>query len=231
MSDKIIIYPVKKKPEEDKRWADLKMSPIPCHPFNLLICAKPKQGKSNLIVNLLYNPAFNYKKRFDNIIYISPSVIGDKTLENNIVIDEDIIKMYDKLEPLAPIIDTITQEQHENKEESLLLILDDLVGNLRCGTIGKISAKYRHYNMSLIVVSQNYKSFSVLTRNSASQFILFKTHNQKEIDKINEEIGASFGADFENIYDYATKEKHDFLCVDVERQQLTKNFNELLLKL
>jgi hypothetical protein len=231
MSKKIVIYPVKKKAETDNRWDDIKITNLPCHPFNLLLCARPKQGKSNLIVNLLYNPIFDYKKRFDNIIYISPSVMGDKTLENSVAIDDDIVKIHDNLEPLDPIIEAIMGDQLDNKDESLLLILDDLVGNIKGSSIAKLSAKYRHYNMSMIVVSQNYKSFSVLSRNSASQFILFKTHNQKEIDKINEEIGASFGKDFEAIYDVATEEKHNFLCVDVERQQLTRNFNEILLKL
>ena len=229
--EKTKIYPVKKTDDKDPRWLNMTNPNIPKHPFNLLICAKPKQGKSNLIVNLLYNPAFDFKKRFDNIIYISPSVMGDKTLENNVVIDDDIVKIHDDLEPLDPIIDAIMQDQHDNKEESILLVLDDLVGNIKGKSISKLSAKYRHYNISMIVVSQNYKSFSVLTRNSASQFILFKTHNQKEIDKINEEIGSSFGKDFETYYDEATKEKHNFLVVDVENQQLTKNFNELLLKL
>lgn len=189
----ITVYPVKKANDSDNRWADLKVTNLPVHPFNILLCARPKQGKSNLIVNLLYNPDFNYKKRFDNIIYISPSVMGDKTLENNVVIDDDIVKIHDELEPLDPIIDSIMDDQLANKEESLLLILDDLVGNIKGKSISKLSAKYRHYNISMIVVSQNYKSFSVLSRNSASQFILFKTHNQKEIEKINEELGAGFG--------------------------------------
>ena len=231
MEKKVNIYPVKKPNDKDPRWLKMTNDYIPKHPFNMLLCAKPKQGKSNLIVNLLYNPDFDFKKKFDNIIYISPSVMGDKTLENNVVIDDDITKIHEDLDDLDPIISAIMDEQLDNKEESLLLILDDLVGNIKGKVISKLSAKYRHYNISMIVVSQNYKSYSVLTRNSASQFILFKTHNKKEVEKIIEEIGSNFGKEFEEHYNKATDERHHFLVVDVENGQLVKDFNELLYKL
>ena len=228
----IEIYEVKKSDKTDKRWEGVQEQNLPKHPFLTLICAKPKTGKSNLIVNMLYNPKINFKKRFDKIIWISPSLAGDKTLENNVMIDDDIVKMHDGLEPLDPIIDVILQDQMEHKDdENCLLILDDLVGNIRGNSISKLSAKYRHYNLSMIVVSQDYKSFAKLTRNSASHFILFRTHNEKEIKKMDDELGADFGHQFVPIFKDVTKKKFQFLTVDVDNHRLIRKFDDVLLDL
>ena len=222
---KITIYPPKKSNSKAmKKWLDIEEEGIlPLHPFHMTLIAPPKSGKSCLILNLLYNPDINYKKRFDNVIFISPTILGDKTLKT-VKNDDDIIKIHEDLKHLDDILATILKEQLDHGEDTLI-ILDDCISNLR-GDVGFFSAKYRHYNCSLIIVSQQYKSISPISRNSSSHFAMFSTYNKKELEKMGEEL-SSF-PDFLEHFKYATKERYNFLYIDTENQRIMKNFNEIL---
>jgi hypothetical protein len=226
MVDEITIYPPKKnESKQNKKWDDV-LKHLPKHEFLLCLVAPPRSGKSTTILNLIYNPKINYKNRFDNIIYISPSLMGDKTLEA-VRKDVDIQKFTNEkdLENIDVLLDEIMKQQLESKE-SLLLILDDMVGNLKSKKIGMLSSRYRHYNMSIILVSQNYRMLDSVSRNSASHWIMFRSENLKERSKINEEL-SSF-PDFMKHYLESTEKRYNFLYADINDQRLMKNFNEVL---
>ena len=234
MSNKYKILPVKSKQLLSNNWKNVP-SYLPRHPFAILCQAPPKSGKTNWCVNMLLNPAFDWLDKFDKIVWISPTILSDKTAkaiveiandEENI--DSDKIKIFtgDDIDNIDEIIKSIIEQQREESETETLIILDDCIGKMKNGEFGKLYAKYRHNNLSLLGISQTFKSFDIISRASASGYVLFKTYNQNEKGKIIEELsGIPY---IENLYDEATDTKHSFLWINVDEQEAWRNFEEKL---
>lgn len=232
MTKELNIYPVKIEFSEDekkemKKWSVLP-NVLPHDNFIMLLMAPPRSGKSVLIMNLIYNDIFNYKKIFDKIIFISPTLMNDKTLKH-IVEDDDVMKIheYEDIHNIDGIIKGIIDDQKEHKEHTLI-ILDDMVGMLGNNNkeLNTLATRYRHFNISMIISSQNYKSYGVLLRNCASHWVFFKTNMLKEQNKIMEDMNSY--PNFKKYYDEATKERYSFLFIDQLGLKLYKKFNELL---
>lgn len=233
-SSKYKILPVKIEKKISENWKDVDLY-LPIHPFAILASAPPKSGKSNLLMNLLLNPQFDWINKFDKVIVISPSIMSDKTCKPIVEIAEDDenplsekVKIFtgDDIENMDELIKAIISDQDENPDQETLVILDDCIGKLKNGLFGKTFARYRHKNLSLFAVSQMWKAFDVISRSCASGLLIFKTHNDSEKQKIIEELAGY--PDAEDAYDEATDEKHSFLWVNNESKQLYKNFDELL---
>lgn len=231
MTSKYKILPVKIERKKHEKWADVDEM-LPIHPFALLCCAPPKSGKSVMTVNGLLNPNFGWIERFDRIVIISPTVMSDKSwapihkvidpeIEDNPYADKVKIFTGDDLDHMDEIINAIIEEQKSDPEVTTLIIIDDAIGKLR-GGLGTIYAKYRHFNLSLLTISQAFKSFDPISRCSCNGYILFKTHNQKEKQKIMEELSGF--PDIEHMYDEITDKKHSFLWVNLENQAVYDNF-------
>ena len=101
-----------------------------------------------------------------------------------------------------------------------------MVGNLKSKKIGMLSSRFRHFSLSLCLVSQSYKLLDTVSRNSASHWIFFRSENVKERSKINEEL-SSF-PDFMKHYLESTEKRYNFLYADINSQRLMKIFNEIL---
>lgn len=234
MSKKYQILPVKSKQLLSANWKTVP-SYLPRHPFAILCQAPPKSGKTNWTVNMLLNPAFDWLDKFDKIVWISPTILSDKTAkpvvqiandEENI--DSDKIKIFsgDDIDNIDQIIKSIVETQREEPEIETLIILDDCIGKMKNGEFGKLYAKYRHNNLSLLGISQTFKSFDVISRASASGYVLFKTYNSNEKTKIMEELSGI--PDIENLYNEATDKKHSFLWINIDEQEAWRNFEEKL---
>lgn len=226
------VLPVKSKQVIPDAFKDIaKVGILPVHSFFMCIYSVPKSGKSNLIINILKNKDFHYQKRYDTIYYISPTLDSDKTCKC-VMDDDEIIKIYepDDITNIDNILNAILENQKEiNKEEShsSLIIMDDMLGMLHGSSlITRICSKYRHYNTSFIVVSQAFKSLSPIIRQCASHWILFHTENRKELSKIEEEF-AGFN-NFRQIYEENTREKYSFIYIDINKQRIYRNFEELV---
>ena len=223
---KLEILPV--KTEENR---SIKYIPYPLQQPNFLmcICGPCRSGKGVLLMNILLNKSYGYKKYFKKIIYISPTLPSDKT--GKILYDYDeIIKITDNLEQLNEILKIIVNAQNEEEEkESLLVVIDDCLGLLGSNNsyFSTLCSKYRHYNMSIIVTTQNFRSIPLICRNNASSYIIFETHNKKEIEKMEDEFDGMY-PNFLNLYKEATKKKYSFLYLDREIVSAWKKFDELL---
>lgn len=226
MSRKLSILPLKESVNKNKKWADLEH--IVSHPFTMGIHAPSRSGKSVVISNFLYNEQFDFKNKFDKIIFISPTILIDKTLEFARE-DEDIVKIYedDLLENLDDVLKSILEKQKKEAEsdemKSILIILDDCLGYLKNKSLSFLSTKNRHYNISLIMTTQYYKRLDPVIRANATHWLLFKTHTEKEHSNIVEDFN-SF-PDFEKFYNESTNEPFSFLFADVLKMRLFKKFD------
>lgn len=238
MDADLTILPVKEDPTRHK----LK---YPIHP-NLpdistgqlgLLVGKVKSGKGVLISNLLMNKNF-YKDQFSMVYIISPTIYSDKTsrfLKNafpNTIYD----KYSDKI-----IEDIIKYQESFPKEERpfIAVVADDIVGSLSNSISNKpyslysLLARYRHYNIGLMLIAtQNLRSVPSIARANASFVMLSRTSNQKELEKITEEFGDSFGSqkNFLKLYNEATREPYSWAYLNFNENPplFYKNFTTLL---
>jgi hypothetical protein len=233
MSELLKILPVKKKPELP---SELNPILLP-HPFLLSLVAPPRAGKSNCIINLICNSEFYRGKKtehyFDDIYYCSPTSCFDKTTCNALKLLDNCIQIHelDQLYSLDIFLRQIMKEQAEEEVEErkkVLIVLDDLVGIMQKNPeIALLSTKYRHYGISIIAVSQSFRKLPLLIRNCTTGLIVFGLHNEREVTKVFEEHGCSF-PNWYALYNYATRERYNFLYMDIEHQKVYHNFTTCL---
>jgi hypothetical protein len=224
MTNKLNILPI--KTQEDR---SVKSIPYPLQQpnFLLIVVGSCRSGKGVLLMNLIMNKNMGYRNYFDNIVYISTTLPSDKT-GSILYKDEEIMKITEGLENLNEILEVIVDNQKKS-DESLLVVIDDCLGLIGGDNnyFSTLCSKYRHFNISLIITTQNFRHIPITCRYNASGYILFKSHNKKEIEKLEEELGGMF-PDFDSLYKEATKEKYSFLYLDMEKATAWKKYDELL---
>jgi hypothetical protein len=233
MSELLKILPVKKPAEKP---SDLNPVLLP-HPFLLSLCAPPRSGKSNSIINLICNSEFyrgNKKDHyFDDVFYCSPTSCFDKTTCNALKLLDNCIQIHelDQLYSLDIFLRQIMKEQSEAEPEErkkILIVLDDMVGIMEKNKeIALLATKYRHYGISIIAVTQSYKKLPLLIRNCTTGLIVFGLHNEKEVEKVYDEHGCGFPCWYD-MYSLATSQKYNFLYMNIEGQKVYHNFETLL---
>jgi hypothetical protein len=223
-TNKLEILPVKSM---ENRSIKSIPSPLLQPPFLWIIVGSVRSGKSVMLMNLLMNKNFGYNAYFDNIIFISPTLPSDKTGQI-LYKDEEIVKITDGLENLNEILQVIVEEQRDS-DETLLVVLDDVLGLLGSNQsfFSSLCSRYRHYNMSIVITTQDFKRIPQTARYNCSTYCLFKSHNQKEIEKLDDELGGMFPK-FLDLYKEATSEKFSFLYLDMEKARAFKRFDTLL---
>ena len=224
----LTILPIKKV--QKKKEFDIN-EPLPEPPFTFVMIAPTKSGKSVTIVNFIKNSMF-YKGCFDEVYFISPTVLFDETLKS-IAKDDKIIKIHveEELEKIDHILAEIVKAQKEtedNKRKHILVVLDDMIEYFKnSGKLNNLPALSRHYKLSFIVSTQAYTALPVRLRKNASSYILFHVHNKKDLDDINHEIGSNY-PDFLKYYKEATDKPYGFLYIDNRNMSLYKNFTDEL---
>lgn len=218
---------------------------LPRHPHALMLSANPRQGKTNLICNLLANPAFyNCQEYWDEVIYCSPTQIFDKTAMQVLPKLDNIIQIDDHLElsRIDVLLDDVKNRQMKQIEEvdpktgkkktmdRILIIFDDCLSYLKDNdALGYFISKYRHFSCSIWVTTQSFRKIPNIIRNCIGHFIHFAQPNAKELERIDEEFGSQFGKNYVELSTAITKKKYDFVYLDLEGMRLYHNFHTLVL--
>jgi hypothetical protein len=217
----------------DEKWNALDPR-LPKPPFLMVFNAPVASGKTTLLMNLIYNDNY-YKDLFDSIVIISPTIENDSTWRTALDDDRIMIVSGDRLDQADDIIEEIYKNQMEkviiSKKEKktkphILIILDDMLG-----LIGKqfdlLCTRHRHPAISILIATQDFRSLKNKCRQNASQYVIFRTNNKKELAKMEEEFSSNF-PDFLTLYNEATQEKHSFLTIHQRTVKAYKRFEELL---
>lgn len=189
-------------------------------PFRILIIAPSNSGKSVLLASLLSSDDMPYKKIFkSNIFMFSPTIhLQDPAFSEVKNIKEGNIYSEYNENILAELI----SEQEENikklgktKCPNICIVMDDCVHELpstKKNLLKKLFFSGRHFNISLIILSQMYKSIDKSLRINSSDIILFETGNNNELRAIGEE-SAIDPKEFIRIFKHATSEPYSFLVI------------------
>jgi len=226
------VLPVQSEPP-DKRILPVHPN-IPQPPSLLLGIGAVKSGKTTLINNMLLRPreeGFYGQEYFDNVNIISNTILNDPTARF-------LRKAFDVQDYYTDgMINNLieTQKSYGEKKDMpfIALLLDDILGTnmKRNNEVSFLATRYRHHNIGLMgVFTQNFKSVDTILRNNATDVIIFKQTNNKQLIQIAEEFHPPFGdiKTFLQIYHKAVEGKYNFLYLKVQEGRALKNFEEVL---
>jgi len=227
MSQPPVILKVKDVEETDK--FDGIHENLPQMPSLCLIIGSVRSGKSNLLVNFFCNKSF-YKDRFD-IVKIVSTTLGSDTKGKILAKHFDCDDHYeDKL------IEEIKKSQSEYEEKkdrpTFALVLDDVLTKdfSKNNAVSFFSTRFRHYIDFYVIATQTFRAVSGMIRNNATDVIIARQQNQKELEKIAEEYGSLVGGDdnFIKLYNEVHKEKYMMMYMKLSENpvHVYKNFTE-----
>ena len=188
-----------------------------------------RSGKSNLLVNFFCNPQF-YKDRFD-IVKIVSTTLGSDTKGKILSKHFDCQDHYED-----GIIEEIkqSQSQYEEKKDrpTFALVLDDVLTKdfSKNNAVSFFSTRFRHYIDMYIIATQTFRAVSGMIRNNATDVIIARQQNSKELEKIAEEYGDLVGGidNFIDLYNKVHSEKYQMMYMKLSENpvQVYRNFSE-----
>ena len=219
--------------DPDSKFADIH-SHLPQMPCLLLIIGSVRSGKSNLITNMFCNPDF-YKDKFEIVRIISTTLHADqkgKILAKHFDCDSH----YED-----SMIGDIKQSQSLYKPEedgvarpTFALVLDDVLTKdfSKSNEVSFFATRFRHYIDMYCISTQTFRAVSGLIRNNATDVVICRQQNQKELDKIAEEYGGNVGGDenFMRMYQDIHKIPFQVMYIKMSENpcQVYRNFEELI---
>jgi hypothetical protein len=129
--------------------------------------------------------------------------------------------------------DITSDEDFDKKDFRALLILDDVITSVMQQKMKKVQLlwiKSRHLKLSIILVSHKFTYIPRLLRTNTTHFITFRSKSKKEIESVYDDLIDLDEDKWEEVYNYATNEKYQFLYVVVNQnpQIYWKCFTERL---
>jgi hypothetical protein len=211
---------------------DKNLDPVlPRHPFMECIIAPPRSGKTCYLMNKIFR--LYPDDYFDEIIYVSPSQLQDNTCKELLPKKENLIQVSetDDIMNLDTLIGELIKSQKKLVKEDepmkrIYLILDDCVSFLK--PVAVLATRYRHAGLSISVVSQSFRAIPLLIRNCANAVIFFHLNSMKELIKIQEEYGDQFCEDFIQIAEKYTREKYDFIYLNMDKLIMYHKFTDVI---
>ena len=133
-----------------------------------------------------------------------------------------------------------TEDENEKKKKKYVykpkkiapkyfLVMDDLGNDMRSNSVYKFLRQNRHFSMKTCLVSHFATDLTNQARKQLDYVLLFKSFNEEKLKTFYDGMDLSIDFDkFLELYEYATKEKYNFLYIDVKNEKFRKNFNEEL---
>ncbi len=220
------IYKVKDVIENNK-FRDIHNN-IPQMPALVLIIGSVRSGKSNLLVNFFCNDSF-YKGKFDTVKIISTTLHSDtkgKILNKHF----DCTDTYND-----NIIEQIKSEQGMYEKElrpTFALVLDDVLTKdfSKNNAVSFFSTRFRHYIDMYVIAVQSFRAVSGMIRNNATDVIIARQQNQKELLKIAEEYGDLVGGqdNFLKYYNLIHDKPYQMMYLKLSENpaEIFRNFEE-----
>jgi hypothetical protein len=122
------------------------------------------------------------------------------------------------------------KKKYRYRVPEYLFILDDLSTELSNSAVTSLLKCNRHYKSKIFLSNQYWNDLSTGARKNLDYMIIFGAQPKDKLQTIHKELDLSTTFDdFYKIYKFATKDKFNFLYIDLTQQIYRKNFNEKIL--
>lgn len=178
-------------------------------PFRAIISCGSGGGKSNLLLNILYQFDHTFTKIIICSLHEEPLYNMVKTrLKDNVEIHYE--GFIPEIKP-AP------------KGENYLIIFDDLVLHNK-PEIGQLYIRGRKLGYSTIYISQSFYKVDKIIRINSNYIWLGRGLMSRDLNMILSEFPVGLSKEqFTNLYNKITKEPMNFLMIDMEDRTIRKN--------
>ena len=185
-------------------------------PFRMCIIGNSGSMKTNTLLNLLHTMT----ETFESIFYITKN--KDEPLLNFL---ED--KLGNKGLKITEGLASVPDLDKIDKESNTLIILDDLVNEPKKEQ--KIISDYyircRKRNCSIVYISQSFYDIPKMIRNNINYLIIKQVSSMKNLTMITRECSLGIKPQaLTTMYKEATKDKKNFMLIDLEEGDPLKRF-------
>jgi len=190
---------------------------LPQHPFRMIINGSSGSGKTNLLLNLLFNA--EYSLNFHKIYLYAKDLTEDKY--------EWLSKKMEKIKNVnggdifekGTKITDVVQCDSLDKDKMNLIIFDDFVTERDQQKIEDLFIRSRKKNASIIYLSQVYHKVPPMIRKNLNYVVFFKPTTKREITTLSVDYATDMDIkDFVKLVNEATKEPYSFLVIDMITQ-------------
>ena len=218
--------------ETDTRLTKYELHPhLPQLPSMILGIGSVMSGKTTLLNSMAFQSRedgfYDFQTLFDEVHIMSNTIHNDPSAR----FLKKAFNVYDGYSDgmITKLVDTQKEKGHKKDMAFFALIMDDILSKSmkRNSEISYFISRYRHYNCGLCALFvQNFKNVDTLIRNNATDIIIFKQTNIKQLMGIAEEYHAQYGSieNFLRIYEIATAEKYSFLYLKQREGKAYKSF-------
>jgi hypothetical protein len=213
-------------PKDKIKWPH-KLLPNPIKGFRLLIVAPSNTGKSVLCSYMFGSEKMPYRKYFKSNIWVfSPTAkLGSMEMPN--VKPANILDSFDVeyIKRLWNEQDGLIAKYGRAKTQPLLLIFDDVAADLnaeRKEFLKKCWFHCRHSGISVVLLSQQYKSVNKPVRMNSTNIIVMLLANAAEKKSLSEEMPFDEKRFLAIVEDALDDEEFSFLTINLAERKEKK---------
>lgn len=144
---------------------------------------------------------------------------------------KELLRLYTMLNPMTEEFDKPVQTY--DKVPYTAIILDDLGGTSAFkngnNSLNSIVCKSRHYLTNFFVCVQHPYQCPRALRSQCSHVMLFATKDKKLLEELAKENCSHLKPEeFTELFQHATQDPHSFMLCDFKKNEVRKNFDEVL---
>ena len=219
----------------DQMLTDDLPDPLPNYAgFLMVIAGAPGSGKTTLLTSLMTSKKKDgkrqsYRKLFDKIIIVSPTLGQGKSMKNDPFFDVRAEQKFKEFN--LQTIDEIFKILEQNREEDLktVIIFDDVGAQIRKSQLAEkklisLCQNRRHLFCSMFFLVQKWKDLGTGIRSAMSHFITFRPKNNMEMESIMSETMPYKKICWQQIMNYIfdNEDKFSFLMIDMSLKLTNK---------
>ena len=190
-------------------------------PARIVVSAPSGTGKTNFVTNLIQH-----------------FCRGKGTFADILVLTKD------KAEPLYEYLETkgvnVQEGLHNlpdlnkfDKDVNHLIVIDDLMLAKNQDQVCEYFMRCRKKNVTIIYLCQHFYKCPILVRQNSNYFVILKAGNKKSLNMVLSEFAVGVSKEqLQNMYEYATKDKFNFLLINCDEgdphKKYRHNFDEFL---
>ena len=155
----------------------------------------------------------------------------DKFMRKKRMTKKELLRLYTMMNPMTEEFEKPIQQF--NKMPFTAVVLDDLGGTSAFkngnNALNSIVCKSRHYLTNFFVCVQHPYQCPRALRSQCSHVMLFATKDKKLLEELAKENCSHLTPEeFVEMFQHATKEPYSFMLCDFKKNEVRKNFDEML---